>query len=114
MAISASSMRSTSAATTSRRSPSTTSPSPASWGTGRHGPGVLAVPVDMLKEAAAAVTAKPQEWNAPPSFLPGADPDVVSKALQMLLAAEGPVLLVGQGAKDGGAAPDVLHVAERL
>src|SRR5262249_40492794 len=44
----------------------------------------------------------------------GADPDGVTKAVDMLLAAKRPVILVGQGVKYGGAAADLLRLAERL
>ena len=81
---------------------------------GRPGPVVLDVPFDIFKEAAAEETPKPEEWNANISCRCGADPDGVTKALDMLLAAKRPVMLVGQGVKYGGAAADLLHVAERL
>src|SRR3954469_10756616 len=82
--------------------------------TGRPGPVVLDVPFDIFKEAAAEETPKPEEWNANISSRCGADPEGVSKALDMLLAAERPVILVGQGVKYGGAAADLLRLAERL
>jgi acetolactate synthase-1/2/3 large subunit len=82
--------------------------------TGRPGPVVLDVPFDIFKEAAAAETPKPEEWNANISCRCGADPEGVTKALDMLLAAERPVILVGQGVKYGGAAADLLRLAERL
>src|SRR5215813_706379 len=82
--------------------------------TGRPGPVVLDVPFDIFKEAAAEETPKPEEWNANISCRCGADPDVVKKAVDMLLAAKRPVILVGQGVKYGGAAADLLRVAERL
>ena len=82
--------------------------------TGRPGPVVLDVPFDIFKEAAAEETPKPEEWNANISSRCGADPEGVKKALDMLLAAERPVILVGQGVKYGGAAADLLRLAERL
>src|SRR5258708_8914375 len=82
--------------------------------TGRPGPVVLDVPFDVFREAAAEETPKPQEWSANISCRCGADPDGVSKAVDMLLAAERPVILVGQGVKYGGAATDLLKLAERL
>src|SRR5204862_6533987 len=56
----------------------------------------------------------PEEWNANISCRCGADPDGVRNAVDMLLAAQRPVILVGQGVKYGGAAADLLKVAERL
>src|SRR5438045_1385082 len=82
--------------------------------TGRPGPVVLDVPFDIFKEAAAEESPKPEAWNANISCRCGADPEGVAKAVDMLLAAERPVILVGQGVKYGGAAADLLRLAERL
>src|SRR5215218_1727195 len=82
--------------------------------TGRPGPVVLDVPFDIFKEAAAEETPKPEEWNANISSRCGADPEGVKKAVDMLLAAQRPVLLVGQGVRYGGAAAELLALAERL
>src|SRR3954451_2385899 len=82
--------------------------------TGRPGPVVLDVPFDIFKEAAAEETPRPEEWNANISSRCGADPEGVKTALDMLLAAERPVILVGQGVKYGGAAGELLALAERL
>jgi acetolactate synthase I/II/III large subunit len=82
--------------------------------TGRPGPVVLDVPFDIFKEAAAEETPNPKEWNANISSRCGADPDGVSKAVDMLIEAERPVILVGQGVRYGGAGADLLALAERL
>jgi len=82
--------------------------------TGRPGPVVLDVPFDVFKEAAAEETPKPEEWNANISCRCGADPEGVRKAVDMLLAAERPVILVGQGVRYGGAAADLVRLAERV
>jgi acetolactate synthase-1/2/3 large subunit len=82
--------------------------------TGRPGPVVLDVPFDVFKEAAAAESPNPEEWTANISSRCGADPEGVTKAVDMLLQAERPVILVGQGVKYGGAAGDLLQLAERL
>src|SRR6202171_1280581 len=82
--------------------------------TGRPGPVVLDVPFDIFKEAAAEETPKPEEWNANISCRAGADPEGVKTAVDMLLAAERPVILGGRGIKYGGAAADLLRLAERL
>jgi len=82
--------------------------------TGRPGPVVLDVPFDVFKEAAAEETPKPEEWNANISCRCGADPESLTRAVDMLLAAERPVILVGQGVKYGGAVDDLLALAERL
>jgi acetolactate synthase-1/2/3 large subunit len=81
--------------------------------TGRPGPVVLDVPFDIFKEGAEQAP-DAVDWNANISCRCGADPDGVAKAVDMLLAAERPVILVGQGVKYGGAAADLLALAERL
>lgn len=82
--------------------------------TGRPGPVVLDVPFDIFKEAAATETPNPEEWSANISSRCGADPEGVRKTIDMLLSADRPVILVGQGVKYGGAAEDLLKLAERL
>ena len=82
--------------------------------TGRPGPVVLDVPFDVFKEAAAEETPKPEDWNSNISCRCGADPEGVKKAVDMLLSAERPVILVGQGVKYGTATADLLALAERL
>jgi acetolactate synthase-1/2/3 large subunit len=82
--------------------------------TGRPGPVVLDVPFDVFREAAAEETPKPEEWSANISCRCGADPEGVTKAVDMLLSAERPVILIGQGVKYGGAAADLKTLAERL
>jgi len=82
--------------------------------TGRPGPVVLDVPFDVFEEAAAAETPNPEEWSANISSRCGADPEGVKKTVDLLLAAERPVIIVGQGVKYGGAADDLKALAERL
>jgi acetolactate synthase-1/2/3 large subunit len=82
--------------------------------TGRPGPVVLDVPFDIFKAAAAEETPDPREWNAKISSRCGADPEGVAKAVDMLLKAERPVILVGQGVRYGGASADLVKLAERL
>src|SRR3989454_7681836 len=82
--------------------------------TGRPGPVVLDVPFDIFKEAAAEETPKPEEWNANISSRCGADPEGVKLAVDMLLAAERPVILVGQGVRYGGASAELKALAEQL
>ena len=82
--------------------------------TGRPGPVVLDVPFDIFKEASAEETPRPEEWSANISSRCGADPEGVTKAVDMLLAAKRPVILVGQGVRYGGAADELRQLAERL
>src|SRR5205809_500391 len=77
-------------------------------------PVALAVPFDIFKEAAAEETPRPEDWCANISSRCGADPEGVVKAVDMLLAAERPVILVGQGVRYGGGAADLQKLAERL
>src|SRR5215217_867191 len=71
--------------------------------TGRPGPVVLDVPFDVFKEAAAEETPDPTAWTANISSRCGADPEGVARAVEMLLTAERPAILVGQGVKYGAA-----------
>ncbi len=82
--------------------------------TGRPGPVVLDVPFDVFLEAAAEETPRPEDWSVNISCRCGADPEGVTKAVDLLLAAERPVILVGQGVRYGGAAAELLKLAERL
>jgi len=82
--------------------------------TGRPGPVVLDVPFDIFKEAAAEETPRPEEWSRNISSRCGADPEGVVKTIEMLLAAERPVIVVGQGVRYGRAAEELLALAERL
>jgi acetolactate synthase-1/2/3 large subunit len=82
--------------------------------TGRPGPVVLDVPFDVFLEAAAEEAPRAADWSATISSRCGADPDGVIKAVDMLLGAERPVMIVGQGVRYGGACVELLRLAERL
>ena len=82
--------------------------------TGRRGPVVLDVPFDIFKESATTETPDPSVWSANISSRCGADPDGVVKATDMLISAEKPVIVVGQGVRYSGAAAELLQLAERL
>ena len=82
--------------------------------TGRPGPVVLDVPFDIFKEASTEETPRPEEWSANISSRCGADPDGVVKAVDMLIAAERPVIVVGQWVRHGGACEELLTLAQRL
>jgi acetolactate synthase-1/2/3 large subunit len=81
--------------------------------TGRPGPVVVDVPFDIFKEEAGE-TPDPRNWSAGISCRCGADPEGVAKAAEMLIAAERPTILVGQGVRYGGASEDLLRLTERL
>ncbi len=82
--------------------------------TGRAGPVVLDVPFDVFKEEAEVEMPQAAAWNGNVSCRCGADPVGVKRAVEMLLSAERPVMLVGQGVKYSGAAAEMVALAERL
>ncbi len=82
--------------------------------TGRPGPVVLDVPFDIFKEEADVEMPCAADWNANITSRCGADPDGLRRAVDLLLGAERPVIVVGQGVKYGGAAEDLLALAELL
>src|SRR5437868_3847354 len=79
--------------------------------TGRPGPVVLDVPFDVFMEASATEAPKPQEWSANISCRCGADPEGVVQAVDMLLSAERPVIIVGRRARSAGACDWPLELA---
>jgi acetolactate synthase-1/2/3 large subunit len=81
---------------------------------GRPGPVVLDVPFDIFKEETELTMPRAAEWDANITCRCGADPEGVRRAVDMLCAAERPVILVGQGVKYGRATEDLLALAERL
>jgi acetolactate synthase-1/2/3 large subunit len=81
---------------------------------GRPGPVVLDVPFDVFTESAAEEAPNAIAWNGNISSRCGADPDGVVKAVDMLLGADRPVMLVGQGVRYGAAAEELKRLAERL
>jgi len=82
--------------------------------TGRPGPVVLDVPFDIFKEETELEMPRAAEWNANITCRCGADPEGLRRAVDMLLGAERPVILVGQGVKYGKATEALLALAERL
>jgi len=82
--------------------------------TGRPGPVVLDVPFDVFREAAAEETPRPEDWSANISCRCGADPEGVRQAVDMLMAARRPVILVGQGMRYSRAGAELIAFAERL
>ena len=82
--------------------------------TGRPGPVVVDVPFDIFKEDTEAETPDPKDWTDKISCRAGADPEGVAKAVEMLLSAERPVVLVGQGCRYGETSRLLLELAEKL
>lgn len=82
--------------------------------TGRPGPVVIDMPFDIFKEDSAEEAPNAKEWNGNITCQCGASSDSIERALAMLLSAERPVILVGQGVRYGGATARLLQLAERL
>ena len=82
--------------------------------TGRPGPVVLDVPFDIFSEPCPDGTPLPEAWSANIDCRPGASPEGLARAVDQLLAAERPVILVGQGVRYGKATGELLALAERL
>ncbi len=82
--------------------------------TGRPGPVVLDVPFNIFKEETDLEVPRAADWNANITCRCGADPEGVRRAVDLLLGAERPVILVGQGVKYGRAIEELLALAERL
>ena len=82
--------------------------------TGRPGPVVLDVPFDIFKEEADVEMPQAKDWNANISCRCGADSEGLRKAVDLLLGAKRPVIIVGQGVKYAAATEEVVRLAERL
>jgi acetolactate synthase-1/2/3 large subunit len=83
--------------------------------TGRPGPVNVDVPLDVFVEEAAGATVPDAEaWWHGIDRRPGPSPEVARRALDLLLAAERPVILVGNGAVLSEAASEVRRLAELL
>ena len=78
---------------------------------GRPGPVNLDVPLDVFVEEAAVIP--PAAARRAANGAPG-NPDALSAALDMLLAAERPVIIAGQGALLAEASPELQAFAELL
>src|SRR2546426_6611466 len=83
--------------------------------TGRPGPVNVDVPLDVFAEdAREAVVPDPREWWHEIDRRPGPSPEVARRALDLLVRAERPVILVGNGAVLSEAAPEIRRLAERF
>jgi thiamine pyrophosphate-dependent acetolactate synthase large subunit-like protein len=79
---------------------------------GRPGPVVLEVPVDVANEEAPGEAVA--SYTPVKGWRPAADPQDVKSALRAVLAARSPVMMVGQGVLYGEAWEEVRELAERL
>lgn len=83
--------------------------------TGRPGPVNVDVPLDVfVEEAPMAAVPDPREWWHEIDRRPGPSPEITRRALDLLVRAERPAILVGNGAVLSEAAPEVRRLAELL
>ncbi|REJ86384.1 MAG: thiamine pyrophosphate-requiring protein [Planctomycetota bacterium] len=77
---------------------------------GRPGPVMLEIPVDVANEQAD----EPVDYSSPPTVRFAADADAVRDAVTLLRSAERPLVLAGQGVLYAGASMELTECAERL
>lgn len=83
--------------------------------TGKPGPVHIRIPSNVFDEEADAKDLYAQgPFASYPGHCPVADPEEVSKALKLLLAAEAPLIICGQGVLYSQAWDEVSRLAERL
>jgi acetolactate synthase-1/2/3 large subunit len=82
--------------------------------TGRPGPVVFDVPFDIFKEETDVEMPQAKDWNANISCRCGADSEGLRKAVDLLLSAKCPAIIVGQGLKYAAATEELVQLAERL
>ncbi len=80
--------------------------------TGRPGPVQLDVPLDVFVETADVEVPDPALWRAGTRPRPGASPEEVDRALDLLMAAERPVIVAGRGVELADATAELVRVAE--
>jgi acetolactate synthase I/II/III large subunit len=81
---------------------------------GRVGPVHLDVPFNVFTEMTEADVPEPGEWRLGIALRSQGDPAAVERALDLLLAAERPLILAGHGCTQAGAQRELLQLAERL
>ena len=82
--------------------------------TGRPGPVVFDVPFDIFKEETDVEMPQAKDWNANISCRCGVDSEGLRKAVDLLLSAKRPAIMVGQGLKYAAATEELVQLAERL
>lgn len=82
--------------------------------TGRPGPVNLDVPLNVFVEEAEVEFPDPEQWRWGITSRTAGDPEAVVKAVDLLLAAERPLILAGHGAVLSEAEAEVLALAEAL
>lgn len=81
---------------------------------GRPGPVHIDVPLNVFVEEADVEIPEPSVWRGGIAWRGQGDPAAVAKAAQMLLAAERPVIIAGNGVHLAEAAPELRALAETL
>ena len=81
---------------------------------GRVGPVHLDVPFNVFLETTDAEVPDPADWRLGIALRSQADPAAVDQALDLLLAAERPLILAGYGCTLAGARAELRRLAERL
>lgn len=82
---------------------------------GRPGPVAIELPQDLFNEIHddIASVAEPR-FGATPAYRPAPDPDAVRAAIDLLAAADRPVMIAGGGVWGSQAGPELVALAERL
>lgn len=82
--------------------------------TGRPGPVHIDVPLNVFMEETELDAPSAESWQGAVSVRAGADPEAVRQATDLLLGAERPVIVAGNGAFLSGASDEVVALAEAL
>lgn len=82
--------------------------------TGRPGPVHLDVPLNVFVEATEADIPEPAEWRSGITSRSAGDPEAVAQAAELLLGAERPVIVAGNGLHLAEAAEELRTLAELL
>jgi acetolactate synthase-1/2/3 large subunit len=82
--------------------------------TGRPGPVNVDVPLDVFVEETTAAVPDPDQWWHAIDRRPGPSPEAARRALDLLVGAARPAILVGNGAVLSDAAPEIRRLADVL
>ncbi|MCC6533161.1 MAG: thiamine pyrophosphate-binding protein [Burkholderiales bacterium] len=82
--------------------------------TGRPGPVHLDIPFNVFTESAEVSVPEPGEWHGGLGVRSQGEPASVARALELLSAAERPLVLAGYGCTLSGAGAALVQLAERL
>jgi len=80
--------------------------------TGRRGPVLVDLPMDVQAETADVEISDPRQHRA--GHPPAANPEAIARAAKLLANAKRPLMLIGGGAVTSGATAEVRQLAERL